>query len=202
MERLTNREPRVSGLPGVCCTHFGGSDCQTVQGHCADGCSWEEAVWNRLAAYEDTGLTPEEITNLSAAYIAGTFELAEYQEREKKRVPRCYEEDISGGCRYQVLDGDDEPLEKCKRCPLCYADKQRHHVQPNDPLTLEELREMDGETVWIAEEQRYAFLRGGGDFLCVSRNRLQWDLVAAAQAGETVGGRTFYRRKPEEVSEK
>lgn len=27
-------------------------------------CKWEEAVWSRLAAYEDTGLEPEEVTAL------------------------------------------------------------------------------------------------------------------------------------------
>ena len=64
MERLTSREPRISGMPGVCCTHFEGGDCQAIQGHCADGCAWEEAAWERLAAYEDTGLTPEEIMGL------------------------------------------------------------------------------------------------------------------------------------------
>lgn len=90
-----------------------------------------------------------------------------------------------------ILPGADTPEGAIKQW-------NRRVDPPNDPLTLEELREMDGESVWIAEEQRYAFLRVGGDFLCVSRNRLQWDLVAAAQAGETVGGRTFYRRKPEE----
>lgn len=202
MERLTNREPRVSGLPGVCCTHFGGSVCQTVQGHCADGCSWEEAVWNRLAAYEDTGLTPEEITNLSAAYIAGTFELAEYQEREKKRVPRCYEEDISGGCRYQVNDGDDEPIDRCKRCPLCYADKQRHHAPPNDPLTPDELREMDGEPVWVVEINGYP-PRWGLIYWCRKNKR---DIVyvtinnGASICAETsmAAGVRFYRRRPEE----
>ncbi len=51
-------------MPGVCCTHCCGSDCQAVQGHCDAGCLWEEAVWERLAAYEDTGLTPEEIMAL------------------------------------------------------------------------------------------------------------------------------------------
>lgn len=64
MDRLTSREPRASGMPGVCCTHFCNRDCQAIQGHCAAGCLWEEAVWERLAAYEDTGLTPEEITTL------------------------------------------------------------------------------------------------------------------------------------------
>ena len=51
-------------MPGVCCTHFEGGDCQAIQGHCADGCAWEEAAWERLAAYEDTGLKPEDIDAL------------------------------------------------------------------------------------------------------------------------------------------
>lgn len=39
-----------------------------------------------------------------------------------------------------------------KECPLCYSDKQRHHTPQNDPLTIEELREMDGEPVYIISE--------------------------------------------------
>ena len=64
MEQLTSREPRISGVPGVCCTHFGGRDCQAIQGHCADGCLWEDAAWKRLAAYKDMNLTPEEVKAL------------------------------------------------------------------------------------------------------------------------------------------
>lgn len=67
MERLTVREARVSGLPGVCCTHFTGPECQILGGCCAEGCPWEDAAWERLAAYEDTGLTPEEVTALQAS---------------------------------------------------------------------------------------------------------------------------------------
>lgn len=67
MERLTVREARVSGLPGVCCTHFTGPECQILGGCCAEGCPWEDAAWERLAAYEDTGLTPEEVTSLQVS---------------------------------------------------------------------------------------------------------------------------------------
>lgn len=62
--------------------------------------------------------------------------------------PPCYQPD-GDGCAYQCYDGDDEPIDKCKECPLCYSDKQRHHTPPNEPLTLEQLREMDGEPVWV-----------------------------------------------------
>ena len=49
--------------------------------------------------------------------------------------PPCYQPD-GGSCAYQCYDGDDEPIDKCKECPLCYSDKQRHHTPPNEPLTL------------------------------------------------------------------
>lgn len=61
---MTSREPRSSGRPGVSCAHFRGGDCEAVQGRCSDGCPWEEAAWERLAAYEDTGLKPEDIDAL------------------------------------------------------------------------------------------------------------------------------------------
>lgn len=48
--------------------------------------------------------------------------------------PPCYQPD-GDGCAYQCYDGDDEPIDKCKECPLCYSDKQRHHTPPNEPLT-------------------------------------------------------------------
>lgn len=63
-------------------------------------------------------------------------------------APPCYQPD-GDGCAYQCYDGQDEPIEKCKECPLCYSDKQRHYTPPNEPLTIEQLREMDEPTpVW------------------------------------------------------
>lgn len=62
--------------------------------------------------------------------------------------PPCYKAD-GDGCAYQCADGDDEPIDQCKQCPLCCADKHRHQQgPPNAPLTLEDLWEMDGEPVW------------------------------------------------------
>lgn len=51
-------------------------------------------------------------------------------------TPPCYQPD-GDGCAYQCYDGDDEPIEKCKECPLCYSDKQRHYTPPNDLLTCD-----------------------------------------------------------------
>lgn len=112
--------------------------------------------------------------------------------------PPCYQPD-GDGCAYQCYDGDDEPIAKCKECPLCYSDKQRHHTPPNEPLTLEQLREMDGEpvymvdltggTLWdqwiIFERHTYdGFIpRGGGYFGCASYGR-KWLAYRRPPEGE------------------
>lgn len=62
MERLTKHSKQTSHENGICCTHFYGPECLEVGGNCAMNCKWEEAAWSRLAAYEDTGLTPEEVS--------------------------------------------------------------------------------------------------------------------------------------------
>ena len=64
MDRLTKYSKETTHENGVCCTHFGGMECFACNGDCSRGCTWEEAAWSRLAAYEDTGLTPEEVTAL------------------------------------------------------------------------------------------------------------------------------------------
>ena len=61
MERLTKYSKQTSHENGICCTHFFGPECLEVSGNCAMNCKWEEAAWSRLAAYEDTGLEPEEV---------------------------------------------------------------------------------------------------------------------------------------------
>lgn len=66
-----------------------------------------------------------------------------------KITPLCYQAD-GDGCAYQIYgDDNDEPIDRCKSCPLCYSDKTRHYKSKNEPLTLEELREMDGEPIWL-----------------------------------------------------
>ena len=71
-----------------------------------------------------------------------------------KIMPPCYRAD-GDGCAYQIYGEDnDEPIDCCKRCPLCYSDKIRRPQAQNDPLTLEELREMNGEPVYIVSNKR------------------------------------------------
>lgn len=64
MERLTKYSNETTHENGVCCTHFGGPECCEVGGNCALNCKWEEAAWERLARYEDTGLYPESVEAL------------------------------------------------------------------------------------------------------------------------------------------
>lgn len=63
MDWLTKYSKETTHENGVCCTHFDGMECFACNGDCSRGCTWEEAAWSRLAAYEDTGLTPEQCEN-------------------------------------------------------------------------------------------------------------------------------------------
>ena len=68
MERLTKRSSDTTHENGVCCTHFGGTECCAVEGNCAAECPWEEAAWERLASYEDANVTPEEAKSLASLF--------------------------------------------------------------------------------------------------------------------------------------
>lgn len=113
--------------------------------------------------------------------------------------PPCYRPD-GDGCAYQCYDGDGEPIDKCKECPLCYSDKQRHKPS-NEPLTLEELRKMDGEPVYMTFPSDTG--NQCGHWALVGTQR--WGAVSLIygcgwssyeSAVETLGAK-FYRRPPE-----
>ena len=172
MERLTSREPRISGMPGVCCTHFEGGDCQAIQGHCADGCAWEEAAWERLAAYEDTGLKPEDIdalqkreqglaemlVNVSCGCAVPYTRLAELAQAEKDGrlvvLPDAKYTDADGEKALQTAmwtcGNTNNPVTRYTADAI--AEKLcREARDKNLPLTLDELRGMDGEPVWVED---------------------------------------------------
>lgn len=82
---------------------------------------------------------------LHNAYDSGYYDALRARQEDKKFNPPCYQPDQFGdGCAYQCYDGDDEPIDKCKECPLCNSDKHRtqQEAEENEPLTLEELRGM------------------------------------------------------------
>ena len=107
----------------------------------------------------------------------------------ENEAPPCYQPD-GDGCAYQCYDGQDEPIAKCKECPLCYSDKQRHHTPPNEPLTLEQLREMDGEPVWFDTIKRWGIVKVCRDGVFV-----------LTKSGEFEVGRCKYYRRPPEGEE-
>lgn len=119
-------------------------------GGCTKGCIVPK-LYDRLAAYEDTGLEPEEIVDLRRAW------------------------DMYGG---------EEGI-------MALLDK------PNDPLTPEELREMDGEPVWVC----HPLDKRSGAWALVD---IKFDMCRVAGGGIAVFencGKIWlaYRRKPEEV---
>ena len=78
-----------------------------------------------------------------------------------KITPPCYVPD-GDGCAYQIYgDNNDEPIDRCKSCPLCQSDKIRHKQESvhNDPLVLDELRQMRGEPVWCKELECYGIVK-------------------------------------------
>ena len=119
MERLTKHSKQTSHENGICCTHFRGPECLEVGGNCAMNCKWEEAAWSRLAAYEGTGLEPEEILSaVDMAKIAcALHELNAYKElgsidclrklAQADREGRCVVLPCKVGDKlYRVFDGN------------------------------------------------------------------------------------------------
>lgn len=114
-----------------------------------------------------------------------------------KITPPCYVPD-GDGCAYQIYgDNNDEPIDRCKSCPLCQSDKIRHKQEPvhNNSLTLDELRQMDGEPVWVQspgvpEYGRWAIVEGVGENCLFLR-----DDFTCHDYGKTW---LAYRHKPEE----
>lgn len=91
MERLTEHSKQTSHENGICCTHFRGPECLRVGGNCAMNCKWEEAAWSRLAAYEDTRLTPERCAEFARADAEGRCIIMRDTEQEQEGVARLRE---------------------------------------------------------------------------------------------------------------
>lgn len=213
-------------MPGVCCTHFEGGDCQAIQGHCADGCAWEEAAWERLAAYEDTGLEPEEVTQIKLAIMGKS--LAEIKEFEGVSIDRMIEltqAEKDGrlvmlpDAKYTDADGE-KALQKAmwvcgntnnqvtRYTADAIAEKLcREARDENPPLTLEELREMDGEPVFCIDGQGnecWCLVNCDDGLPCCYDNEIGlWDgsdymMTGDRKHGLHQAGWLAYRRKPEE----
>jgi hypothetical protein len=73
MKRLTKQAISVQGIEKACCVHFGHGVCNSVQGHC-ENCGYNDDAWEKLAAYEDTGLEPSEIAEMKRWSDGGLYE--------------------------------------------------------------------------------------------------------------------------------
>lgn len=217
MERLTSREPRISGMPGVCCTHFEGGDCQAIQGHCADGCAWEEAAWERLAAYEDTGLEPEEVTQIKLAIMGKSLaEIKEFEGVSTDRMIELTQAEKDGrlvvlpDAKYTDADGEKALQKAMWTCgntnnPVtrytadAIAEKLcREARDKNPPLTLEELQGMDGEPVWVVPLNDFEILPANY-LVNAYAEQIVVDKFGAYLDFEDYGKTWLaYRRKPEE----
>lgn len=136
------------------------------------------------------------------AAIKDGVEAIRAQQQAEKFNPPCYQPD-GDGCAYQTYgDNNDEPIDRCKECPLCYSDKTRHQRSAdNDPLTLEELREMDGEPAFLSLGGTYGewvlvriLKYPKVEISFVHRN----GICAPANLAFGYGGK-LYRHKPEEA---
>ena len=131
-----------------------------------------KAVVDRLAAYENTGLEPGEVVAMKIVLLG----------RELAKIT-----DVDGVSINRI-------------CELAQAEKDGRLVvlPPNDPLTLDELREMDGEPVWIIP------MRGSGGFRTWMLVDAEYELCREAHGEMAVFencGKTWlaYRRRPEEA---
>lgn len=122
-----------------------------------------------------------------------------------KITPPCYVPD-GDGCAYQIYgDNNDEPIDRCKSCPLCQSDKIRHKQEPvhNDPLALDELRQMRGEPVWCKELECYGIVKmekvgSWANELFLVGIWHNGDAAVNFEYDIKSRGLTLYRHKPEE----
>lgn len=128
MDRLTKYSKETTHENGVCCTHFGGMECFARNGDCSRGCTWEEAAWSRLADYEDTGYTPEEIAKLQGGLIQRNAELLKTREELKENYDSISQLDGANSslmAANEKLAADRKALIN-ELCQYCGKYKQAH----------------------------------------------------------------------------
>ena len=158
MERLTEKHWKNLD-PWECCgqDRFCGRRSDDLGG-CRNGCIVPK-LYARLAAYEDIGLEPEKIKALVTEHEAAIADI--------------YHMGGCPNCKKNLGRSERTGLPVCadeREYPngICFV--WRGHT-PNDPLTLEELMEMDGEPVWIEPiGNRYQRAEWGIVHLCPPPN--------------------------------
>ena len=89
MDRITNHAPFSANENKIGCTAFGTHVCCSRLGHC-EGCPVNENAWEKLAAYEDTGIPPEIVGLLADQRLRLQKQLQQLQQRihDQKRDNR------------------------------------------------------------------------------------------------------------------
>ena len=168
-------------------------------------CAWTD----ELKAYRETGLTPEEIHKLISIdrwNDAVEKEWLKHLQMEKDgrlvMLPDAKYTDADGEKALQkamwVCGNTNNPVTRYTADAI--AEKLcREARDKNPPLTLEELREMDGEPVWVCEPNGTNGVWGLVD--------LEYQMVRLHGGGLAIWENNdkswlAYRRKPEEASEK
>lgn len=88
---------------------------------------------------------------------------------------------------YDSLDGWEG--EKIDYCPYC-----NQRLTPEEPLTLEELKEMDGEPVWVSVKD-CSWIPNNG-YWCIMYKRGLLLPNGYTKSLESIKGWTIYRHKP------
>ena len=118
MEKITNHAPNSANENKIGCTSFRSPMCNKRMGMC-DGCPVNEAAWERLAAYEDTGLTPEACTVLNGLRFVMQKEMQRLQERihaQKRDNRRLHtERNLAISLLQEAIKGKDfYPCDSCR----------------------------------------------------------------------------------------
>ena len=149
MERLTARDGKSAYFPHCfkMCEGFP---------HGCEKCHFVEEICECLAAYEDSGLSPENITELNRRAATENKPLTSEERDADELIRMLIADKAVNPCEWCRTTG--KGGETCKGCFL-YEDSNEcpskftafSDVSENKPLTLEQLRQMDGEPVWIVE---------------------------------------------------
>ena len=118
MERITNHAPNSTNENKIGCTSFHSDICHERMGTC-DGCPVNEAAWTRLAAYEDSGLTPEQVSVLGNQRFRMQEEMLRLQQRihDQKRDNRRLhsERNLALSLLQEAIKGKDfYPCDSCR----------------------------------------------------------------------------------------
>lgn len=141
-----------------------------------------------------------ELLELEIANIANKLAKSDAQKALMGRVMYCvehmptliptnepeYREYTCPYCYHTWLE-DRDASDYPNYCPVCRAVLRDGSAPPNEPLTLEELREMDGEPVWVDTIKRWGIVRVCGYGISVLTKSGEYDVTRMK----------FYRHPPE-----